>query len=289
MKFFSIVIMLFSAFLVGGYASNSRAVSDPELAAYKMPRTHVAPIKDSKEDWQYELYIKLPEEYSENTDIRYPVIYTTDAEVHMDMLSGATEFLMPNVILVGISYQTDHADERANASRFRDYTVSEYANPEIQARFQGGQAGHHLNFIRNEVMPFVDANYRTIPEENTYFGYSLGGAFGAFILFAQPDNFKHYILGSPAFSEASLEFVDRLEAKTAPQKEAVAVNVFVSLGELEERSTQSVGHFMDVLRRRDQSILALTGLEVIENSNHGTAFPKTVIRGVEWLVEKQGS
>ena len=147
MKLFSTLITLFSVFLVAGSASNSWAQSNPEFAGYEMPRTHVVPIKDSKEDRQYELYIKLPEDYAENTEESYPVIYTTDAEVHMDMLSGATEFLMPNVILVGISYQKDHPEERESASRFRDYSVTEYGNPEIQARFQGGQASHHLSLI----------------------------------------------------------------------------------------------------------------------------------------------
>lgn len=70
-----------------------------EPKAYEMPRTQVVPIKDSTANRQYELYIRLPEGYAENTDIKYPVIYATDAVWHMDMLSGATEYLMPNVIV----------------------------------------------------------------------------------------------------------------------------------------------------------------------------------------------
>ena len=258
------------------------------LPAYEMPRTQVAPIRDSKDDRQYELYIKLPEGYSENPDENYPVIYTTDAVVHMDMLSGSTEFLMPNVILVGISYQKNLGDEWPHASRFRDYTVTAYSSPEHQARLQGGQASHHLDFIRNEVMPHVETRYRTIPDESTYFGYSLGAAFGAYILFTQPDTFRHYILGSPAFSQSSLQYIDDLEARTAPRQDDINVNVFVSLGGLEEDVEENVDHFMEVLRRRSQSNMRLTGLEVIDNSNHSTAFPKTVIRSVEWLSQNHG-
>ena len=34
---------------------------------YAMPRTQVVPIKDTQADRQYELYIKLPDGYEENT------------------------------------------------------------------------------------------------------------------------------------------------------------------------------------------------------------------------------
>ncbi len=260
-----------------------------ELKPYEMPRTEVAPIQENGTDRQYELYVKLPEDYAENADTRYPVIYTTDAVVHMDMLSGSTEFLMPEVILVGISYQKNHVDVRADASRFRDYSVTAFNNPENQARFQGGQASNHLDFIRNEVMPYVETRYRTIPSERTYFGYSLGGTFGAYILLAQPDTFKHYILGSPAFGTTGLPYIDEFEAETALRQDEMNVNVFVSLGEQEADQREKVDHFIEVLRRRSEAGLALTGLEIIEDSNHSTAFPETVIRGVKWLSKRSSN
>ncbi|MFU7528941.1 alpha/beta hydrolase-fold protein [Qipengyuania sp. ASV99] len=273
---------LFSLMLI--LPVSSVQASEPQ--PYEMPRTEVVPIQDSGADRQYELYIKLPEDYADNPDTKYPVIYTTDAVVHMDMLSGATEFLMPDVILVGISYQKDFGDEWPHASRFRDYTVTAFDNPEYQARFQAGQAGHHLDFIRNEVMPYVESTYRTDPRENTYFGYSLGAAFGAYTLLARPDTFKNYILGSPAFSQRGLQYIDELEAETALRQDTANVNVFVSLGELEESEVEEVGHFMRVLRRRDRSDITLMGLEIIEGSNHSTAFPETVVRAVRWLFDR---
>ena len=56
---------------------------------YKMPRTQVVPIQDTKSDRRYELYIKLPEGYSENTDVKYPVIYTGDAVWQPDSKGNA--------------------------------------------------------------------------------------------------------------------------------------------------------------------------------------------------------
>lgn len=256
----------------------SAAASEPK--SYEMPRTQVLPIKDSKADRQYELYVKLPEGYTENPDTKYPVIYTTDAVWHMDMLSGATEYLMPDAILVGISWQIDLEDDRAHASRSRDYTIIKYETVESPT----GEAGNHLSFIRDDVIPYVESNYRTQPEERTYFGYSAGGEFGSYILFAEPGTFNHYVLGSPAFDQQSYVYIDELEAETRPRQHNQNVNVFLSVGELERPEMVAFAkEFESMLRRRSQTGLAFVGLEIIENSDHGTAFPETVIRGVKWL------
>ena len=259
-----------------------------EFEPYKMPRTEVVPIQESDTDRQYELYVKLPEDYAENPDAIYPVIYTTDAEVHMDMLSGATEFLMPEVILVGISYQKNYPHERANISRFRDYTMVEQTDPAAQARFPTGQAGNHLSFIRDDVIPYIEENYRVNPAERSYFGYSLGGAFGAYILFSKPDSFTNYILGSPALGDRTARYIDELEVQSAQEQQDRNANVFVSLGEAEEDAKASVDGLISVLKRRSGSGMALTGLVIIEDSNHATAFPETVLRSVKWVSQQNG-
>ena len=250
-----------------------------EPKPYEMPRTQVVPIQDSNADRQYELYIKLPEEYSEKPDERYPVIFMTDAVWHMDMLSGSTEYLMSDVILVGISWDKGVDDEREFVSRFRDYTVVTSETASVPT----GEADKHLSFIRDDVIKYVETNYRTDPEEHTYFGYSLGGAFGAYILFERPDTFKNYILGSPALGQRSLTYIDELEEETASRQQEMNANVFVSIGEMEESEMENVEALMSVLQRRNQSGLNITALEIIEDADHGTAFPETVIRAVKWL------
>lgn len=272
------VVLIFLALLpfIGAEAS--------EPKSYEMPRTQVVPIQDSKADRQYELYVKLPEGYSENTDVEYPVIYTTDAIWHMDMLSGSTEFLMPNVILVGISWQKDLEGEVAHASRYRDYSLVKSTKPKKPR----GEAGNHLSFIRDDVIKYVENNYRADPAERIYFGYSMGGKFGAYVLLAEPDTFKHYILGSPSFNERSWKYIDELEAKMAPQQKDLNANVFVSIGELEKSKMGVTKDLVSVLQRRSHAGLTLAGLEIIENSNHGTAFPETVIRSIKWLSQLKG-
>ena len=249
---------------------------------YEMRRTQVVPIQKAGTDRQYELYIKLPEDYAEDADKRYPVIYTTDAVWHIEMLSGATEYMMSDVILVGISWQTNMEHEWEYVSRFRDYSVVPSSNEKTQALYQMGNAQDHHAFIRDEVIGYVERNYRTDPEERAYFGYSLGSLLGAYTLLIEPGTFKHYLLGSPAIDPIEIEYYGELEA-TVPEGQEADVNVWVSIGELEADKMDITGDFVTLLEHREKPAFAVTGPVVIADSDHGTAFPWTVLEGVKWL------
>ena len=125
---------------------NSKIVKTTSLV---LPQIQVVPIKDTKTERSYELYIKLPKSYSENNNKRYPVLYYTDAMWHVEILSASTEYILEDIILVGISWQKDLSDELlqqtgAHASRFRDYSARESSNPAHQTKYNFGQANSHL-------------------------------------------------------------------------------------------------------------------------------------------------
>jgi len=253
---------------------------------YQMPGTQVVPIKDSHSDKQYELYIKLPEKYSENKDQRYPVLYFTDAVWHIELLSAATAFQMEEVILVGISWQKDIADTLKQArgehvSRFRDYSIKPSSDPERQAKYHFGQASNHLNFIRNDVFDFVENNYRTDSDNRAYFGFSLGGLFGAYILMAQPDTFKNYILGSP-----SLWRDIPLLAELGASHKKLNANVYISYGGLETELSEYINEFMTLLKNRKDVSLSLKHI-VIEAAGHSDSFPMVGVKSVKWLSSLQ--
>ncbi|WP_234387157.1 alpha/beta hydrolase [Aquimarina sp. Aq78] len=204
----------------------------------ELPRIQVIPIKEAKTGRQYELYIKLAVGYSKNNKIQYPALYFTDAMFHIEILSGSTEYLMENAILVGISWQKDinenlKKEEGAQASRYRDYSIRKSSNPENQAKYQFWEASNHLDFIRNDVIKYVENNYQTDTANRTYFGYSLGGLFGAYILLTQPDTFKNYILGSPAL-RGDIPYLSKLGSHAEIKRKGLNANVFVSNGTLEK-------------------------------------------------------
>ena len=264
--------------------------SNGEGSSLVLPQIQVVPIKDTKTERNYELYIELPEAYSENENKTYPVLYYTDAMWHLEMLSACQEYILEDVILVGISWQKDINEDLkkevgAHVSRFRDYSISKHSNPEIQKKYQPGQANTHLDFIRNDVIKYVDNTYRTDPNSRTYFGYSLSGEFGAYILLTQPDTFNNYILGSPTIKN-ELAYLTELNTKFGPYEASnsnasLKANVFIAYGSLEEEAAEPIEEFIKLLKdRRDDGLAVLK--EVIDG-NHGTAFPTTAIRSVTWL------
>lgn len=257
-----------------------------EKAYLELPRIEVIPIKDTQADRQYELYIKLPEDYAKNKDKTYPVIYFTDALWHVEILSGSADFLMKNAILVGISWEKNLKGELgalgAHASRFRDYSIRPSSNPENQAKYQLGQASNHLDFIRSDVIKYIENNYRIDPERRTYFGYSMGGKFGAYILLTQPSTFKNYILGSPSLSGGrDVPILLELGANEALNTKDLNANVFISYGDLERETSPYTDEIIAMLKNKNDERLWLKH-EVIEG-NHETAFPMTVVRSMQWL------
>ena len=249
-----------------------------EYKSLELPRIKVVPIQDSLSGRQYELYIKLPEGYPENKDKKYPVLYTTDAMWHIEILSAATEFLLEETILVGISWQKNTENAEEHYSRFRDYTFTKSKS----AKNPTGEASNHLTFIRNDVFKFVENHYRTAPNQRTYFGYSLGGAFGSYILLTQPDTFENYILGSPAFGSKDMHVINELKYNAASKKKGLNANVFISYGSLEKKLGTNVDRFLSKLKSRNDESLLLQ-FEVIESADHGKAFPMTTIRSLNWL------
>jgi hypothetical protein len=253
---------------------------------YELPNTHVIPIQDTHANKQYELLIKLPENYAKNKNQKYQVIYFTDAVWHIELLSSITSFMMEDVILVGISWQKDIKEDLkkergVHFSRARDYSYIKSSDPARQAKYKFGQASNHLTFIRNDIFKYVEKNYRTEPDNRSYFGFSAGGNFGAFILMMQPDTFKNYILGSP-----SLWRFSELQSEVDLSIKKLNANVFVSNGDLEENLSPHINDFVSSLVKRNDKSLKLKQV-VIESAGHSDSSPMLTVRSIKWLVNLQ--
>lgn len=251
-----------------------------EHPLFEIPNTRVIPIQDTEAGKQYELYIKLPENYKETTT--YPVIYFTDAVWHIELLSASTAFLFSDVILVGISWQKDVEEELKDSgdyvSRFRDYSIKPSSNPEVQAKYKRGQAANHLRFIHNDVFPYVAKHFRTDPERRTYFGYSMGGLFGSYVLLARPETFKNYIIGSPVVKDDIFDF----ESPALKSEKVLSANVFISVGEKEKPRKEQIEAFISKLKSKNYKGFSLKYL-VVDDADHTSGFPETGLRSVEWL------
>ncbi|WP_318555829.1 alpha/beta hydrolase [Paraglaciecola chathamensis] len=253
-----------------------------EKVAYSIPRSELVELQEPISKRIYPLYIKLPRSYRSNKSQHYPVIYLTDAPYTFPIVSGATRFpmnsgTMEEAIIVGISYSKG---SKGVSSRVRDFTPAQASDWKLET----GGAKAHLRFIRKTLIPFVESNYRAAPEHRTYVGNSLGGLFGAYVLFTAPETFSGYVLGSP-----SVWFNDNELLAMNAQKPKNETKVYLSVGSLE---TPKFGEQQNMVRGArllaekinavDSSHLILN-FKTIEGASHAIAFPTTAIHGLDWI------
>ena len=146
-----------------------------------------------------QIVVHLPAGYSE-TDMAYPVIYklhgyTINFFSHItgtiDMLTERG--LMPEVIFVGVK-QYGHPEN-----------VPEEVCPE---HYEGRcSASKFLQFCDKELIPFIDANYRTQPFRMMMGSFECG-VFGIYTLLNKPETFKAYLLNSPGRYGGSEAYLD---------------------------------------------------------------------------------
>lgn len=130
------------------------------------------------------IYISLPIGY-EQSQKRYPVFYSTDGDEEMALKAGGIiHYLAPDQIPEMIAVFIPNTD------RGRDLSVT----PLEQLPNSGG-AGNFLKFITEELIPYIDGNYRTT-DYRILAGYSAGAEFAFYSLISKPESFDAVIAGS---------------------------------------------------------------------------------------------
>jgi predicted alpha/beta superfamily hydrolase len=240
----------------------------------------------------FTISVQLPVRLKDGSE-RFPVLYITDAIT--DPLFEQDNFRMqwlgdvPRFIAVNIGYPT-WAEWQL---RDRDLLPTDSGPVEGYERglidfgsvsFEGARSGgavNFLRFIREELMPFIDKTYPTIPEDNGYFGGSYGGLFGLYVLFNEPTTFNRYILGSPSTWWDNEVIMKQAEDFGATGR-TVNARLFMSAGALEEDEYHTVSN----IHRLKTSLSNVKGLQietyVFPDESHMTVWSMNYIRGVQW-------
>jgi predicted alpha/beta superfamily hydrolase len=255
-------------------------------------------LESSIVDDTYRLHISLPVTYA-NSDRTYPVVYLADGNGLFPLVRSIADGLsagleIPWLIVVGIGYDTDRSMDWERY-RERDLLPTDASATDASRRqaftrtgIRRGQAGPFLRFIRQELKPFINANYRTNPDDSTYMGTSYGGLFGLYVLFHHPDTFNRYVIGSPAIHHDNRVTL-RYESHYAADHDDLPVRVFMSAGAREEvddpliepsfQFVTNMKRLAKTLRERRYPGLQLT-THVFEDETHGSVVPATFCRGL---------
>lgn len=144
-------------------------------------------IRSSLTGTDYPLNIYLPPA-SAGPRSDLPVIYVLDGESWFEMLVGIAESTRQRVIIVGVG---------TSGQRGRDFVPANSCTP------NGGGHVAYFNFIRQELIPHVQATAGGHPERRALFGHSHGGSFVLYAMFSQAPgqhSFKAYLASDSSIS-----------------------------------------------------------------------------------------
>ena len=247
----------------------------------EIPGSEVRKITSSIVSGQeYELQILLPGGY-ETSNKKYPVIYLMDSQWDFPLLKclyGEHYFdgFVPELIVVGVTW--GGINPNPDSLRARDYT------PTKEARLpQSGGADKFLSFMKSELFPFIEKNYKADNNNRTLMGCSLGGLFTLYTLFTQPELFTGYAAASPAVGWY-MEVLYKYEKEFAEKKLSKPVRVYMTIGDV-ERSRPSYERFATQMTGRNYASVALRS-KILENTGHSGTKSETFGRGMQYVFEK---
>jgi len=257
-----------------------------------IPNTEVQTVSSSTIDQEFKIFIALPLTYN-NLDKIYPILYVLDANAFFGTVIETVGVLslfkdIPEMVIVGIGYPVNSFIETISF-RTRDYTPTvrdEWYEasmkpflPEAPEYAGSGGAADFLQFIRSELMPFINSNYRINAGDQTIVGHSFGGLFALYTLFHHPDTFSRYIIGSPAiWWDEGVTF--QYERDFAANNTDLSAKIFMSAGSDEaEHMIPNMQKLALALQDRNYENLDIK-THIFEGETHLSVAPATISRGL---------
>ena len=132
--------------------------------------------------------VVTPTFYEKNEEKSYPLLILLDGEYLVDPFEGIMSYTsywddLPQVIIVGVNH------DGAEGREFDTQTYKSTGLPE-------GQGDQFYQFIANELIPYMEKNYRVAPFK-VVAGHDLTAGFLNFFLYREKPVFNAYISFSP--------------------------------------------------------------------------------------------
>lgn len=202
------------------------------------------------------LAVYLPPDYTRRPTARYPVLYMHDGQ---NLFDAATSFL-------GVEWQADERAERLiRAGRIEPIIIvglyntpermNEYTPQADTQRGAGGRGRQYARFLIEEVKPFIDKTYRTLPdrEHTAVAGSSLGGLISLYLARAHRDVFAQCGVVSPALMWADAALLKEIEDSPNGLR---GMRFWLDMGTDEGRQIGTFSHAIELTRRLERAFLA---------------------------------
>lgn len=228
-----------------------------------------------------------------------PVVYVTDASYGFGIAAQTIGLMqtsreLPRAVVVGIGYPASLDPKAIRGLRFREFCPTEgkaYVERvrrdmpgEVPDDIAPGGAGAFLSFILEELKPLIEARFPVDTSDQMLTGMSLGGLFTLFALFRAPGAFQRMLALSPSIWWDERAILTH-EAEFAKASRALPVNLFLSIGALEQiafpeaRMVSNLYEFDAKLRGRKHAGLR-QAMEVFPAETHNSVYAASLTRGL---------
>lgn len=173
----------------------------------------------------------LPAQYEDDEQRRFPVLYLQDGQ----------NVFTPDTAFAGVAWHAGDTAQRLIDARKVEplllvgidnsghHRTDDYTPVPFHGR--GGHADDFGRMLTEEIKPFVDAHYRTLPdrEHTAIAGASLGGLFALHVALARPDVFASVAALSPTVWWGNGTLLRRVAAL----RERAPLRVWIDIGKRE--------------------------------------------------------
>mgnify|MGYP001062781890 CR=1 FL=1 len=256
-------------------------------------RTEVYQITSKINGVTYPINIAYPGSYF-YSEKKFPVVYMLDAYSSFGIVTEMSRLLafsneLPEVIIVGIS--SEGGSKEFIYNRARDFTPSRI-DPQLlpdEVKLMtptSGGADKFLNFIKSELIPFVESKFRCMDDDRTLVGHSYGGLFSFYTLFTQPDIFKRYVIISPAVLWDN-DLVLKIENDYSQKSDSLNAVVYTTVGNKESNiMIEPWKRLIASIKNHNYKGLVLRD-EISPNETHYSIIPYIVTHGLISVFENK--
>ncbi len=175
----------------GGGGSNSTAAANVKIIStdFYMPQ-----LNRTRRIWVY-----FPPDY-ETSGLSYPVLYMHDGQNLFDAATSFAGEWEVDETLNELALQGKYVPLVVGIDNGGNDRIDEYT-PWANSQYGGGDGDKYMQFIVETLKPYIDQNYRTLPDrENTgIMGSSIGGLISQYGLLKYQDVFSKAGLFSPSY------------------------------------------------------------------------------------------
>ena len=221
--------------------------------------------------------ISLPEGYG-NSAGKYPILYTFySGDAGFIHTAGVVRFLSqlrlaPEMLVVAVAVDGKRDLTPTKASAYGPTS---------------GGADAFLRFLREELLPFVDREYRTTPQRLIW-SHSIGGTLIVYALLAAPDLFQVHLTSSPYFIyDGNDRFLLQNAARFLKQRKAGENYLYMAVGN-EPDLKPSLDAFDRILAENKPSGLAWDYV-LMDKENHSSILVRSLTEGLRAYFGREGS